>query len=130
MISIIFIKTIKIFNYFHEVAPQILPFSFGDDELNLYDTISATCTVSKGDKNNLEIWWTVIEADDPNSVEKILNSNDEIEIRTNKKISMMSIDSVKARHRGNFSCHAKNRAGEVSVTAQLAINGDSYINSY
>lgn len=109
---------------------MMVPFSFGENELNLYDTASAACTVQQGDQNNLEIWWTLVEADDSHSVEKILTSNDEIEIRTNKKISYLSIDSVKARHRGNYSCHAKNRAGETSVTAQLAINGYFLLNKY
>lgn len=102
---------------------MILPFTFGDDEFNLNDAVSAVCTITKGDQP-LIIWWTVIEADDPNAKEKNLTTSDEIEIRNNKRSSMLSIDSVKARHRGNFSCHAKNKAGYTSITAQLAINGD------
>ena len=101
----------------------MVSFNFGDEELNLYDTVSATCTVSKGDLP-IEIWWTVIEADDPDLLDKILTTSDEVEIRKNKKISVLSIDSVKARNRGNYTCHAKNKAGETSVSAQLAINGD------
>ena len=103
----------------------MVPFNFGEDELNLYDTVSATCTVSKGDLP-IKIWWTVIEADDPDLKDQILTTSDGILIsRTSKKISMLSIESVNARNRGNYTCHARNKAGETSVTAILAINGDS-----
>ena len=102
----------------------MVAFNFGDEELNLYDTVSAACTVSKGDLP-IEIWWTVIEADDPDLKEQILTTNDGILIsRTSKKISVLSIESVNARNRGNYTCHARNKAGETSVMAQLAINGD------
>ena len=102
----------------------MVSFNFGDEEYNLHDSVSATCSITKGDLP-LEIWWTVIEADDPDLVDKILATSDEIEIRKNKKISVLSIDSVKARNRGNYTCHARNKAGETSVSTQLAINGDS-----
>ena len=99
-------------------------FNFGEEELNLYDTVSATCTVSKGDLP-IEIWWTVIEADDPDLKKQILTTSDGILIsRTSKKISMLSIESVNARNRGSYTCHAKNKAGETAVSAILAINGD------
>ena len=100
-------------------------FNFGEEELNLYDTVSAACTISKGDLP-IEIWWTVIEADDPDLKEQIVTTSDGILIsRNSQKISMLSIESVNARNRGNYTCHARNKAGETSVTAILAINGDS-----
>ena len=103
----------------------MVPFSFGEDELNLHDSVSATCSITKGDLP-LDIWWTVIEADDPNSVDQILTTSEGILIsRTSKKISVLSIESVNARNRGNYTCHARNKAGETSVSTQLSINGDS-----
>ena len=60
----------------------------------------------------------------------LLSTNDGIvEQRTNNRISMLSVESVKARHRGNYSCLAKNRGGVVQYTAQLKVNGESLINS-
>lgn len=106
---------------------MIAPFSFGDDEYNLNDAVSATCTTTKGDQP-LTLYWTVIEADDPNAKERNLTTNDEIEIRNNKRSSMLSIDAIKARNRGLYTCHVFNKAGYTSVTTQLAINGDFFIN--
>ena len=101
--------------------PQILPFNFGDDEFNLNDAVSATCTATKGDLP-LEIWWSLTETGNIN--EHKLDANEEIDIRVGKKNSMLSIDSVKARHRGNYTCYAKNKAGIAQFSALLAINGD------
>ena len=61
----------------------------------------------------------------------LLSTNDGImEQRTNNRISMLSVESVKARHRGNYSCLAKNRGGTVQYTAQLTVNGESFINIF
>ena len=97
-----------------------MPFDFGADEVNLDDMVSATCTVNKGDLP-IDINW--IHAD-TKGVERKLMTNDGVVItRTNQRISMLSIEAVKARHRGNFSCTAKNRAGSSQHSAFLAING-------
>lgn len=58
----------------------------------------------------------------------LLSTNDGImEQRTNNRISMLSVESVEARHRGNYSCSAKNHGGVVQYTAQLTVNGESLI---
>jgi hypothetical protein len=41
----------------------------------------------------------------------------------NKRISTISIDSVEALHSGNFTCIAVNKAGSVSYSAVLNVNG-------
>lgn len=43
--------------------------------------------------------------------------------RGSQKTSMLAIDAVKARHRGNYSCFAQNKAGVANHTVYLAING-------
>ena len=97
-----------------------MPFDFGADEVNLDEMVSATCTVNKGDFP-IDIMW--IHAD-TSGVERKLTTNDGVVItRTNQRISMLSIEAVKARHRGNFTCIAKNRAGSSQHSAVLAING-------
>ena len=99
-----------------------MPFNFGDEEFNLHDSVSATCSVSKGNLP-LKIWWTFAGIEETSHHE--LETNDEISmVKNGKKIIMLSIDSVKARHRGNYTCYAKNRAGIASFSGQLAINGD------
>lgn len=58
-----------------------------------------------------------------------LNGNDisdNIEITTSKvgkRINVLSIESVTAYHAGNYSCHAKNFAGETENSALLIVIG-------
>lgn len=71
----------------------------------------------------LEIVWMHV---DTTGMEKLLVTNDGVVItRTNQRISMLSIEAVKARHRGNFTCVAKNKGGATRHSAILHINGDS-----
>ena len=109
------------------VLPQILPFSFGDEQINLDETVAATCIITKGDLP-IHIWWTL--STEFQSIEKNLTTNDEVVIAKNSpKISMLNIDNVKGRHRGNYTCYAQNKAGISVYSASLAINGESYNNS-
>ena len=60
------------------------------------------------------------------SEERNLTTNDGVVIaKTGNKLSVMTIESVKGRHRGNYTCYAKNKAGISMYSASLAINGDS-----
>jgi Immunoglobulin domain len=100
--------------------PQISPFSFGDEELNLDETVAATCIITKGDLP-VNIWWTL---KDEYYSDRNLTTNDGVVItKTSSKISMLNIDAVKARHRGNYTCYASNKAGTVQHSAFLVING-------
>lgn len=102
--------------------PSIIPFSFGDDQVNFDEAITATCTINKGDLP-IHIWWSLTE-NDP-YLERNLSTNDGVMItRTSQKLSVMSIEAVKARHRGNYTCFAKNRAGIAQHSAFLYVNGD------
>jgi hypothetical protein len=103
---------------------MIAPFNFGEEELNLDETVAATCIITKGDLP-LFIWWSF---QDSQYYERNLTSDDGIMISQNsQKISMLNIDAVKARHKGNYTCYAKNRAGIVQHGAYLAINGLIYL---
>lgn len=98
--------------------PQVAPFDFGEDTYNAGDTVSLTCTVTKGDMP-IEIVWLFNETP--------LNSGDGVLVsRSGRKISIMSIDSIQASHRGNYSCVAKNDAGEASHSALLHVNGTKH----
>ena len=89
------------------VLPQISPFYF-EDEYNLNDAVSATCTVTKGDLP-LEIWWGLTEVG--STEPQRLTMNEEVTItRNGKRISVLSIEAVKARHRGNYTCMVSNKA--------------------
>lgn len=101
--------------------PQISPFSFGDEELNLDETVAATCIVTKGDLP-MSIYWSM--SDEYHKIERNLTTNDGVVItKSSPKISLLNIDAVKARHRGNYTCYASNKAGVTQHSAYLAING-------
>jgi len=70
----------------------------------------------------MKLWWTFKgENDDyPHN----LTSNDGVMItRNNQKVSVLTIEAVKARHRGNYTCYAQNRAGVAQLSSYLHING-------
>jgi hypothetical protein len=105
-----------------QVLPQILPFSFGDEEVNFDETVSATCTITKGDLP-IHIWWTLADSYD-SIAEYNISSNDGIVIsKAGNKLSVLNIEAVKARHRGNYSCYARNKAGVAKHSAYLSVNG-------
>jgi hypothetical protein len=98
-----------------------MPFSFGEEDLNLDDSVTATCSITKGDLP-LKIWWTFQGVDD--FAPYNLTMNDGILItKPTQKLSIIAIDAVKARHRGNYSCMAQNKGGYSQHAAYLAING-------
>lgn len=79
------------------------------------DMVSASCTVNKGDLPLNIIW---------KRNGRQLFSDDGISIsRTNQRISILSIESVRDRHSGNYSCLAENLAGSVNYTKSLWVNG-------
>lgn len=96
------------------MAPQIVPFTFGDEPANSGESMSATCSVSKGDQP-LEISWAF------NGVP--LNDNSDVTISTSKRLSVLQIEAVAARHAGEYTCTAANRAGAVSRAVTLTVNG-------
>lgn len=106
-----------------QVLPQINPFSFGDDEMNLDDAVSAVCTVTKGDLP-IDIWWTLSETDRQETRNLSKGDDGIIITRNSQKNSLLNIDAVKSRHRGLYTCHAKNRAGISKHSTFLLINGE------
>lgn len=99
------------------VAPQILPFDFGEETINSGDLTSLTCSISKGD-SPIEISWL-----HQNST---INTEGVSVMKMNSKISMLSIDSARADHAGIYTCIAKNLAGSSSYSAILNVNGTTF----
>lgn len=95
--------------------PKIATFSFGDEPLNFGESASVQCTISGGDL--------------PMSVKWMLNGVDipvYLEVSTSKigkRINVLSIESVKYDHAGNYSCIATNSAGSAEYTAPLIVIG-------
>ncbi|XP_047359077.1 Down syndrome cell adhesion molecule-like protein Dscam2 isoform X10 [Vespa velutina] len=98
------------------VAPQIVPFSISDEPANWGEAVSAVCTVGKGDLP-IEVSWAL-------NGEPINEANHEdVSISsTGKRVSLMTIEAVSARHAGEYTCTASNAAGATSYSAMLAVN--------
>jgi Immunoglobulin domain len=108
--------------------PQIVAFNFGEDEVNFDDSVTATCSISKGDLP-LKVWWRFTESDE--SMAYNLTTNDGIVItKPSQKVSLLTIDAVKARHRGNYTCFAQNKGGSTHYSAYLEVNGSSFMISF
>lgn len=88
----------------------------------MHDTVSAMCTVTKGD-TPIDVWWIFSDVNGKNK-RNITTKDGVLVTRAGLKISAISIDSANARHCGNYTCFAKNRAGITSYSAQLLVNGD------
>lgn len=102
------------------VAPQISPFSFGEDEaLNAGDFVVVQCSATKGD-SPLSLRWSFqsrpLAAGGP-FAGLAVNALGE-------RISVLSIQSVGAVHNGDYTCTAENPAGTANYTATLSVNGD------
>ncbi|KRJ98247.1 dscam, isoform P [Drosophila yakuba] len=96
------------------VPPKITPFDFGDEPTNVEDSVSVTCLISSGDLP-IDIEWFFNDYG--------ISSYSGINVvKGGKRNSMLSIDSVQARHAGKYSCRAKNHAAAVNYTSELVVN--------
>ncbi|KRF98055.1 uncharacterized protein Dwil_GK22019, isoform R [Drosophila willistoni] len=96
------------------VPPKITPFDFGDEPANVEDSVSVTCLISNGDLP-IDIEWLFNDYG--------ISSYSGINVvKGGKRNSMLSIDSVQARHAGKYSCRAKNHAAAVIYTTELIVN--------
>lgn len=98
----------------NEVPPKVQAFSFGEDPLEEGDTASIQCLVLNGDLP-LNMTWLFNGA--PISSEDIFIS------QNTKRVSLLTIESVKHHHAGNYSCAASNIAASSLYTAALLVNG-------
>ncbi|XP_039227510.1 Down syndrome cell adhesion molecule-like protein Dscam2 isoform X49 [Drosophila yakuba] len=96
------------------VLPQIVPFGFGEETVNELDMVSASCTVNKGDLP-IDVAWT-------KNGGRVYTNDGIVVTKTSTRMSVLSIESARARHAGNYSCVATNNAGETRQWAVLAVN--------
>lgn len=83
----------------------------------------ASCSITKGDLP-IKIWWQFSGVG--SDLNYNLTTNDGVVIsRNSQKFSILAIEAVKARHRGNYTCFASNKGGFAQFSAYLAINGSN-----
>jgi len=70
----------------------------------------------------LKIWWT-FKGDNDNYAQNLTTNDGVVVTRNGQKVSVLTIEAVKARHKGNYTCFAQNRAGVSQQSSYLSMNG-------
>lgn len=83
--------------------------------MNYGETVSIQCTISGGDLP-VEVKWTLNDI----PLEPYLEIVTE---KIGKRINNLMIDSVSAKHAGNYTCIAENKAGRSQFSSNLIVNG-------
>ena len=88
--------------------------------MNTEDIAAVQCMVLKGDLP-IKISWE-LNGNLINTFESGINM-----AMTSSRISQLTIESVRASHRGIFKCIAKNSAGFAEHQSELRVNGRSLL---
>lgn len=105
---------------FHPVPPTIFPFDFGEEPVDTLSMATINCAVTKGD-TPVSISWLLNGEPVQSGYEGVMVT------KSGQRISMLAIESVRSEHAGNYSCIARNRAGEVQHSSTLRVIGiDEY----
>ena len=103
------------FNHNFSEPPEIVAFSFGRQEVNEGDFAQVTCSVNRGDEP-LKITWSLkgdVVSSEPSLTTTMIGT----------RTSILIINSVGYRHSGVYTCRASNKAGSVSYSTELKVNG-------
>lgn len=103
------------FDYSLLVIPRIVPFSFEEGPAQTGQDMTLTCSISDGDLP-LKIKW-FLNMEPVNTISGINLA------KGGKRTVMMNIESVKAKHAGNYTCMAENKAGHTKYTTELKVYG-------
>ena len=95
--------------------PVLAPMSFGNEVVNEGHFGQLFCSVVRGDPP-FSITWS-LQGDIVNS-EPGLTTN-----QIGDRTSMLTINSVGHRHSGQYTCTVQNKAGQISESAELKVNG-------
>lgn len=83
--------------------------------MNQDEPVSISCTISGGDLP-IHVSWKLNGGE--------IESWHEIVTETRgKRINVLMIESLKAKHAGNYSCIAENSAGSTEHSSELIVNG-------
>lgn len=83
--------------------------------MNSGDAASVLCSITKGDFP-VDFTWLL-------NGRRIISDDNISIMRSNKRTSQLSIDSVQAEHAGEYMCIAHNKAGNASHSTSLQVNG-------
>lgn len=95
--------------------PRIAPFSFEEGPAQTGQDMTITCSVPEGDLP-LKIQW-FLDMEPISQVTGISSS------KFGKRSSVLNIESIQAKHAGNYTCMAENDAGQVRYSTELKVNG-------
>jgi hypothetical protein len=96
------------------VLPKLAPFYVGDEPLFMEDYFQLVCSIVHGD-SPFKFEWLFRNT----SIENFF----EIRIENTKRSSTLSIESVTAKHSGEYTCKVSNKAGFTSITTALVVKG-------
>lgn len=97
------------------MPPKIAHFDFGDEPSNFADSASVQCLVTSGDLPVDFVWFA--------NNRPIAEYFGITIAKMGKRNSVLTIDSVSAKHAGNYTCQASNKASTVNFTSELIVNG-------
>lgn len=100
---------------FVSVPPKIAPFVAGPEPAFLGDYFALQCIITHGDQP-VRIDWTINNRS-ANFVPGTRVSN------VDRRSSVLTIESVDAKHAGLYNCTAANAAGVASHTTELVVKG-------
>lgn len=84
------------------------------------DALGLVCQIAKGDEP-MVIKWSFRGFDDGHGIQ--INTK-----HVSSKMSILSIMNISASHSGTYTCTAANRAGSVSYSTNVTVNG-TYLRS-
>ena len=100
---------------FFSEPPEIGSFAFSKEVMNEGDFAQLSCIVNSGDEP-LTITWT-FHGDKVGPETGITTTN------LGSRMSILVINSVGYKHKGKYTCQAKNNAGIRTFTTELKVNG-------
>lgn len=111
-----FVTMFNVQNYF-TVLPKIAPFSPGSDAFFPGDYFSLQCSIIHGDLP-ISIYWQ--------HNNHTISTNAEIMIsKMGSRSSVLTIESIRDYHAGNYSCFGRNEAGTSNHSVEVIVNGSN-----
>lgn len=106
------------FYFIFQVPPKITPFTFGEQPMNFGEVVSISCIISGGDLPVNAEWYFNLKP-----LSQVSNLQDVIVEKRGQRIYNLMIESVSAKHIGNYTCRTSNQAGVVDMSSELNVNG-------